>query len=886
MAEPVSTKSSRWGSFLQQAAAGIESRLDTILADEIEASPSLPKINEKTSAQPSRRTGMLVPPSTHASDKAEKGLARTPSNSKTNDRLQDRLAKAVVNRNGTQSNGSLTLSSGEQPRKPSIDGLGISRSSSNIRDIDFRSIPLQCEQDSAKSFTDNRTTEPSSSNDRPADTKGELPRKTPDLSLLASTSEPNTSSQLSTDETSSEYRGSRDSGRDVSISSELRGIVESTNVTDSTAMTFHEYEALIAQMQSDYEVSELRRQDEVHSYIERIDALHAKLQYLSKETVESAKTATSSAQAGSVDQKLSAKEQQIALLMDEGAKLSKSELAHISTIKKLRAKAIADEKGLLEARRRQEKAEKDAAAAREEARGSEAMRRRVEDRVIMLSRIENEFENLKAEKATDHSKIRSLKAELTQAVLRAETAEERIHQKAMQAESETIAGLREDLSSTKLEKEIGEDKLRAEIRNLKENLNQEKDRAARTELELRGEHSVLESKMEALRARAEEVSTGAAGDVQAKLLRQIETLQTQYAIASENWRGIEGTLLSRVRDLEKEKDEISKRESDVRRKAREASTKFKRSQEELGAVLEKSSGTDEELIKLKDQLEKLQRRFAEAQANLLDMKKTHERDKQTWESDYLRRTAEEKTRWREEPIQAQHVFQQPRGGSPVASHLRGSTVEYFGAQSRRFPNRSSSTDVSISATDRPLTSRALGQPSRTPDAATPPRQETFSYFSHPPIDGSIPETPSVQHVDNDDFFDDVETPSSPHRTINDMISVSTVGAGPSVQLVERMSSAVRRLESERASTKEELIRLSKQRDEARKEVVELMHEAEQKRLLDQKVQKLEGQMLKMNDRYQTTLEMLGEKSELVEELRADVADVKKIYRELVDSTMR
>jgi hypothetical protein len=32
--------------------------------------------------------------------------------------------------------------------------------------------------------------------------------------------------------------------------------------------------------------------------------------------------------------------------------------------------------------------------------------------------------------------------------------------------------------------------------------------------------------------------------------------------------------------------------------------------------------------------------------------------------------------------------------------------------------------------------------------------------------------------------------------------------------------------------------------------------------------------------------MLGEKSEQVEELQADIADLKKIYRELVDSTMK
>lgn len=127
---------------------------------------------------------------------------------------------------------------------------------------------------------------------------------------------------------------------------------------------------------------------------------------------------------------------------------------------------------------------------------------------------------------------------------------------------------------------------------------------------------------------------------------------------------------------------------------------------------------------------------------------------------------------------------------------------------------------------------------------------------------------------------------TPERTINDMISVSTAAAGPSVHLVERMSAAIRRLESEKAASKDELSRLSAQRDEARKQVVSLMREIKEKRVLDERSRTLETEISRLNERYQTTLEMLGEKSELVEELRADVADVKKIYRELLDSTMR
>jgi hypothetical protein len=119
-----------------------------------------------------------------------------------------------------------------------------------------------------------------------------------------------------------------------------------------------------------------------------------------------------------------------------------------------------------------------------------------------------------------------------------------------------------------------------------------------------------------------------------------------------------------------------------------------------------------------------------------------------------------------------------------------------------------------------------------------------------------------------------------------MISVSTIGAGPSVQLVERMSAAVRRLESEKATSKEEIGRLAAQRDEAREEVVALMREVEQKRAAEGKVAQLQDEIAKINSRYQTTLEMLGEKSELVEELRADVDDVKAMYRELVERTVK
>lgn len=140
--------------------------------------------------------------------------------------------------------------------------------------------------------------------------------------------------------------------------------------------------------------------------------------------------------------------------------------------------------------------------------------------------------------------------------------------------------------------------------------------------------------------------------------------------------------------------------------------------------------------------------------------------------------------------------------------------------------------------------------------------------------------------DGDAGSEGFETPSStPPPWLQDTVSVSTVAAGPSVQLVERMSAAIRRLGSEKAAAREELARMSRQRDEARAETAALLRDQEAAPSALRRATELEAEVAAMKARYETTLEMLGEKSELVEELRADVEDVKAMYRELVERTV-
>ena len=297
---------------------------------------------------------------------------------------------------------------------------------------------------------------------------------------------------------------------------------------------------------------------------------------------------------------------------------------------------------------------------------------------------------------------------------------------------------------------------------------------------------------------------------------------------------------------------------------------------------EKLQRTEQELFEQNARLGLTNQKLTKVEAEVTNTRAELRAAREACDTRLAQRLEAEKSKLHEETMPMPEGFYgQIRAESPVLSHGKGHVTECTSPPSRRAPRQPSLADTAMPTPDRPQSRRASGQPLRSAGFASPYRNNSLLS-----INGGVPETPSTHTEQHEEFFDGVGTPVTPERTINDMISVSTAAAGPSVQLVERMSAAVRRLESEKAASKDELSRLSAQRDEAREQVVSLMREIEEKKALDERCRALETETAQLNERYQTSLEMLGEKSELVEELRADVADVKKIYRELIDSTMR
>ncbi|KAG9573114.1 hypothetical protein KCU77_g15328, partial [Aureobasidium melanogenum] len=876
-----------------------ESRLDTILAEDNEAS-ARSRAQDKAAAQEkssAEKPTALVVPSTPTD------TSRSPSRSRLNDRLQERLAKAVASQNPSRSSTPLN-----QPASPR-SSLG-SRQSADIP----RPLPETKDETASTPSAEVPVLDVSTPDavDEPvpessaADPTPELVVTEPPPTLLTSglpinparisnDSHTRPSIDLNDDEAQPEDKVEEEKFEEKEeVQEEVPGVVPSKDVS--------ELNTELSQLRQENAEAEKQRQEEMLANLERIDALQAKLQYLAKETVAAAKEANSSSQATPQERKLAEKDERIALLMQEGEKLSKVEMRQGAAIKKMRLKTQQDEKAMADLRKRLARLEDSESDLKQRLKRTEQIEKQNAEQLKRHSNLEKDLENQKSELASSNATIASLRNQLLEAERKSEEAENKAKESVVQADTNNLSAVQEQLEDAKLEKKLADDKWSAEVKRITEEARQQRQQASFRESELTNEISNYESRLEALRVRAEEASSDVGGDSQAKLLRQIETLQTQYSLAAENWRSIETSLNGRIAAIEKERDETVKREADVRKKARDISSKAKHLEEQLEEMTEEFQLLTSQLQASKTEIKKLQARLETAETSLNEARADLDRQKQTFESELSQKLEEERTRQLSQGLgiaSPNNGAMASRTESPTSYFRKQPSQDPYGSvQSRRglsrIPSHEQTTNLSTdrSVSRRPSTLTPGLIPSRTPmtpDFPSPSVSRQGSMFSLAQLinggNGAAPQTPSI-HTNDVDADDNFDNRSSPQRTINDVISASTVHTGPSVQLVQHMSSKIQRLEAEKSAHKDELARLVTQRDEARDEVVSMMREIETKRSVDGKTDKLEQELGQVKQRYEACLEMLGEKEEEVEELKSDLVEVKKMYRELVDRNMK
>jgi hypothetical protein len=413
-------------------------------------------------------------------------VSRSSSRSRPNSRLQDRLAKAVhKGKEGADARPSSDL--GSRPESPAL-----------------RSLP----GDVPRTSTDSRASDAAPAAQIPLDTKPALPtpddprpEPSPRLSVDALPASPPPSSVVAEQPTSipaptmamPSLRTPQASSPRPSIDSELSHPSSETWTPAEPVAQSQDPETLqvqLAALQTTPDEMLRDHREELNSHLERIDALQSKLAYLTQQLASSAKAAASNAEATPADKKSTEKDAQIAALMEEGQRLSKTELKHMTTIKKMRAKALETDKDMTNLKQRLAKAERAIVEQTDRARRAEAAEKTAQDKLKVVARIEKDIELIRSEREEAGLTIAELRRQLSDALTMAEDAEKRVRTGALEAEKRATASLQEDIENLRIEKKLVQDRAKKDLQEARDEATRQQERANVSELELRGEIAV------------------------------------------------------------------------------------------------------------------------------------------------------------------------------------------------------------------------------------------------------------------------------------------------------------------------------------------------------------------------------------------------------------
>lgn len=262
--------------------------------------------------------------------------------------------------------------------------------------------------------------------------------------------------------------------------------LKSTSIPEDSAAELEN----VAALREAHEALSTTHREEVTAHLERIDALQAKLKYLAAQAATSARSTANDSEPGSVDRKLAEKDEQIALLMEEGQALSKKELSHLGTIKKLRAKVGEDEKTISDLRRRIAKTEGSVSDVTDRAKRAEAQAKAAENKVKQLEKVEKEKHSFKTQRDEANRLAEDLRRQLAAANDRADAAEAKAQKNAGEDAKRRVTELQDELSDARIEKKLAEDRAKKEAQDVRDEAERQKERAKIVENELRGEIGV------------------------------------------------------------------------------------------------------------------------------------------------------------------------------------------------------------------------------------------------------------------------------------------------------------------------------------------------------------------------------------------------------------
>lgn len=347
----------------------------------------------------------------------------------------------------------------------------------------------------------------------------------------------------------------------------------------------------------------------------------------------------------------------------------------------------------------------------------------------------------------------------------------------------------------------------------------------------------------------------------AKLSETHRNLQAQYVSSQENWKLIESNLLSKVETLSASLELLKKGKLKGAAEVRKLHGQLNVQSEQIEALQKEIADVAAEKKELAFRLQVKERDLVETEEKIEELKGVFHADRQNQEIKIKALTENIAN------LEAQASVYQ----------ASASTDNLTSVHSRRFRESGLNINLDMRPPMRNFSSNSFtGLMMNTPTQpweeanATPVAQYALIYENNNISLLSLNE--EIYPYDASDAADTSYTMSALPLSL---------GATKNIQLINKMSSSIRRLELEILTLKDENETLSREKDVAQQEIVNRLSLDKKVGELEASVGALQKEVEARTKKEETLLEVIGEKSERVAELQADVSDLKDLLRQQV-----
>ncbi|KAI1314422.1 hypothetical protein EDD11_002209 [Mortierella claussenii] len=568
------------------------------------------------------------------------------------------------------------------------------------------------------------------------------------------------------------------------------------------------------------------------------------------------------------------KDEQIRGLLAEGEVLSKKEFKHLTAIKSMRTKSIEAEKLQVDTQKKLDKALSDHAELQIRLNKLTEENKQLHDSVKTLHDINQRQNKQTAKMETELTQLKSDKANLQLGLDRAwqELAEARkasaelsnqAHTAALEREMKLNEDLSNEMGALKTQHAVIESNLRQDIQELRVSLSNREELAGEKEDQLLMEIRNLQARLEQTDSDSYELQE-ALNEARRPLLRQIEILQNQHSIANRNWDKVEKSLNRRVAEAEEDVTKAQERERITRDKVVELKSQIIALEARLETLRIADTQLRSEVNVSKRMLIDKEEETQRAQAELARERVSRERAVEEAKDDIERKLRlQQQAEIDQLKLQIQQLQKQQQ-------HRQGN-------------NETISSDAHLNADAIAAAAATVGRPSSASSmllgggpvvmgGAKSGLQEA----------GNSAVRPSFDSMASSSSLDGMPLALSRTNSFQTMsgtlMGLGNNATGQAVAL-ERLHTMVRQLEGQVTFLSEQVRSANRNKDELSDELVRVTIELEELQKQAARVPGLEQELGLLQERHRAALEMLGERTEEVQELKADLQDVKEAFRD-------